>query len=377
MRWFCVFLLLLTTSSGADTLRLEFAQEGDPEKPRALIVIHNTFENRDALKPFFQQWADRSWGRDQYCSVYSYEYDNNGLYDLPTPEELGARLFSKIRSGSFKSGKPDDVNPSRRVSPTDHRQPEPEMKGENFELLLAGHGYGGLVARETARLANTSGIKVTRVAYIGTPLDGLSTVELILNLTVREKAVNLGLDQPLAPESLFRLSPGWWHLTELFNPNRDWPTYFAPAMTDVLAMAAYGENAPLSHPTDNVLYGRGRMVGVNRKETDGFVNQTSAWGQSTGPMPWLEETELAADHRTLTLSSSQFLLKKLVDQNMVFSYLTQRQVIEEKVRGEGEDALEPLGVYWDERDLNGMIPQWRPKYASQKGLYEQMWGVAP
>jgi len=68
-------------------------------------------------------------------------------------------------------------------------------------------------------------------------------------------------------------------------------------------------------------------------------------------------------------------MEQLVDEQVIFAYLTRRQQIEDTVRGDGE--LPPIGVYWDERDLAGMQPSWRNAYASQKGLYEMMWGVSP
>jgi pimeloyl-ACP methyl ester carboxylesterase len=371
MKW--LLLLLLTAPCWANTLSLEFAQEGEPTIPRAVIVIHNVFEDRSSFQSFFKAWADRSWARDQYCSVYSYEYEGNGLNDLVLPSVLAKDLYGRIRSDDFDSGRVDPVNPHRRTEPVDDRQPKPTLRGDNLELHFAGHGYGGLVARETALLAKKDGLKVTRVAYVGTPLDGLPTTELILAFSVLERASSLGLSQPLSAGEFSRLSDSWWHLTELYSEATEWSSYFAPVVQDVTFVNAYGTSPRVSHPTDNVLYGRHRRVAADDLERDGFLLQSLAWGKATGPVAWLKETVLKGTSQyALTESSGAFLIKELLQTELAHGYLVRRQLIEETVRGEGDD-LPPLGVYWDERG-SGM---WRNAYASPKGLYEMMWEVAP
>jgi hypothetical protein len=364
------YLLLLTALSSADALHLEFAQEGEPNIPRALVVIHNTFEDRSNFKDFLATWADRSWGRQQYCSVYTFEYDANGLSSLRHPREVAAGLYSMLRSDRFEKDDPDPVNPSRRVAPTDQRQPEPSFRSDKLELILAGNGFGGLVAREVALLAKNEGVKVTRVAYLGTPLDGLSTVEMVLAFTVPERAQALGLSRELGEDGFWGLSQAWWHLVELFEKPFESASYFAPAHQEVLCVGGYGTSVLPSHPTDNVLYGRRRKLVRDEKESDGFAPRVTSWGAETGPVPWLVEADLEANHASLTEKSGQFLLDSLLDKEMIHSYLARRENIELLVKGDGE--LPPIGIYWDER-----VPSWKEAYASAKARYEMMWGVAP
>ena len=65
-RLFCL-LILLSNVGLADSLNLEFAQEGEPEVPRAMIVIHNVFESREDMSALLQRWGSRSWSRTPYC----------------------------------------------------------------------------------------------------------------------------------------------------------------------------------------------------------------------------------------------------------------------------------------------------------------------
>jgi pimeloyl-ACP methyl ester carboxylesterase len=372
MRQLLVTLLLLSTIGGANTLNLEFAQEGEPEIPRAVIVIHNVFESRADMATFLQRWGSRSWSRDQYCSLYSYDYGQNGLYSLATPETLGRELYGRIRSGNIKRGQADSVNPMRRTEPTDDRQPKATTRGET-ELLFVGSGYGGLVARETARLARLDNRKVVKVVYLGSPLDGLTTIELILGLTVEARAQSLGLTRAIPLADLNRVSPAWWHLTELSDRYAGWGSYFAKVHDDALGVAAHGTTALPSHPTQNVLYGRRRRLVRNDRESDGFVPQPSVWAKDSGPIPWAKEEVLQGiDHANLTEQSGEFLIEHAVDTQITHGYLVRRQVIEQKVRGEGESEIPPIGVYWDER-----VPAWENAYASRKGLYEMLWLTSP
>lgn len=372
-----VMMMLLTLPSWADGLTLEFAQEGEPTQPRALVVIHNALESRESFQNFFTAWSTGSWGRDQYCSVYCYEYRADDPTSLATSEQLAQDLYARIRSDSFQSGRADTVNPARRTSPTDSRQPSPSLKSERLQLLLAGAGHGGLVARRVCLLAKAEGRPVQRVAYIGTPLDGLSTIDLVLGLTSPDRAPLLGLDRVFDSQRLESLSPAWWGLTELFDELRDWPTVFAPAYQDTKIVGAYGQVTLPSHPTDNVLLGRYRSKSYSSPEWhDGWLPQPLCWGRETGPVTWINETSLAkTSHANLTEASSDFVLKQGLDRPVIFGYLASRQMIEEMIKA--KVGGEPLYQYWDERDGDGLTPQWREAYASRKTLYEMMWGVAP
>lgn len=372
-----LLLLLLISQAHANQLTLEFAQEGDPTQQRALVVIHNTFESRIDMKTFFAAWAQNSWARDQYCSVYCYEYDGNGLGTLESSETLAADLYARITSNNSQtSGQPDDINPARRTQPTDHRQPPPDLGGSNLQLLLAGSGHGGLVARRVCTLANENGHPAHRVGYIGTPLDGLSTIDLVLGLTT-ERASLLSLENPLSEGQLETLAPAWWSLTDLFNPLGDWQKVFANAHNGATVVGAYGARGPEPHPTDNVLLARYRPAARDSTTwSDGWLPQAVAWGAQTGPLAWAKESQLEnTRHADLTEQSTAFLLTEVVDRKVTFGFLARRQIIEEAIDAKTEDP--PLYQYWDERDSDGMTPQWRDAYASRKELYEMMWGVAP
>ena len=365
-----LIVLLLTASCLGDTLTLEFAQEGDPGNPRALIVVHNIFEDRDAFKPFLAAWDDRSWARDQFCSVYCFEYRDGGLSGLRSPEELGKELYSRISRGQFKKGRADDINPGRRPEPSDERQPDPSLKEENVQLLFAGYGYGGLVAREAALLAKKNQRKAGRVAYIGTPLDGLSTIDLILGLTVQERARNLGLSSAVSTSQMRSLSEGWWQLTSLFQNSEDWASYFAPLLQDTFFYAGYGTQARTFHPSENLLYGRNARIADDGKGSDGFLPIPVDWGKQTGPVSWIKETVLQQTPMADLTEKASAVTLELPDKEVLHAYLAMRENIETMVKGEGD--LPPVGVYWDERHN-----RWMNAYASKKGLYEMMWGVGP
>lgn len=375
-----VLLLLLASPAWGNQLVLEFAQEGDPAHPRALIVVHDVLQDRESFKPLFAAWANGSWGRDQFCSVYSYEYDRNDLDDLISWQMLGEDLYKRIERNDFHvPSRADSVNPFLRTVPTDSRQPLPSFNGDGLEILLVGYGYGGLVARQATLLSKKAGFKVTRVAYVGTPLDGLSTIDLMLGLTTPERSRLMGLEVPIAPTegALALLSPAWWSLTHLYDEAREWPEYFAPALQDVTFLAAYGGVRPTHLPVDNVLYGRHvPLARENDKAHDGFLTQPVCWGRQTGPVSFLKEVELElASHGRLTDYASNFVLKDALQKETIYGYLVNRQVIEEFFKAKVGEP--PLYQYWDEREGDGGQPQWRGAYASRKALYEMMWGVAP
>lgn len=365
-----MFLLLLTTSLGwAQTLHLEFAQQGDPKAPRALVVIHNSLESRDSLAEFFTQWADRNWARSQYCSVYSYSYTASDLQNLAVPEVLAKDLSAKIRANAFVTGEPDQANKYRTSEPADARQPKPTLQGDNLEVMFAGFGYGGLIAREAVLQTKASGLRVRRVAYLGAPLDGVSAIDLILSLTVRQRAQSVGLPEALPSQQLTLLGPGWWHLVELFDRERDWPNYFQSAYHEVTSTGGLGKIALPYHASDNVLYGKNQVVGGADPRGDGLLAAPLTRGKNNGPGTLLEETTFKdLPHHQLSEKAGPAILTSLVDKEITHDYLARREAIELAVAGKGD--IEPIGVYWDER-----VPGYKNAYASPKGLYEMMWGV--
>ncbi|MGE0493198.1 MAG: hypothetical protein AB7S38_28570 [Vulcanimicrobiota bacterium] len=367
--------LALALPACAQTLRLEFAQEGDPQVPRALIIVHDALSNRAELSTLLEAWGTKSWARDQYCSVYTFEYQRHGLFDLESSERLAKSLLAQARADSFDAGGgADEVNPFRRTRPSDHRQPSPTIR-RCQELLLVGFGQGGLVVRQVARMAPAANLKVTRVAYVGTPLDGLATLDLILTLTIPERCAPMGLVRPLAPDELERLSDSWWELTRLFDYRRGWATYFTPAYQEIKSMALLGDYPRPLHPTDNVLYGRNHRVSLDGQGSDGLVPTSLARGTKNGPVALVAEQTLSSvHHRQLSERAADFLFKELLDREVTWDYLWRREGIEAFVRGRGFD---PIGTYWDERDNQYTQPQWREAYATKKSLYEMMWGVAP
>ncbi len=368
-------LLLLGDPGGARELSLEYAQEGEPTQPRALILIHNAFEGRDSFQPFFTAWAHGSWAREQYCSVYCYQYDDSGLADLGSSEELAKDLWQRIESDDVDEGEPDDINRTRRCTPTDTRQPRPNLSRDRVQLVLAGIGHGGLIARRVALLAQNAGRPAARAAYLGAPLDGLSTLDLVLGMTVPERAPLLGMERAVAPDRLAQLSPTWWQLPELYDDLKDWTAVFAPAYQNTKMLGAFASTAVPSHPTDNALYGRYRPAPrATTGWNDGWLPLALARAQKFGPVNWLSETVLnETSQAELTEKSAPFLLEKALDRPVLYDYLSRRQVIEDYVRERVGEP--PLYLYWDERNSDGYVAQWRGAYASRRGLYQMMWGV--
>jgi pimeloyl-ACP methyl ester carboxylesterase len=379
--WIGLLLFVLTLAVpglgdrlGPTTLRIEFAQEGEPSQPRALILIHDALQSRESLSTLLRLWGerDRSWARDQYCSVYSYEYQNSGLESLPTAAALAEDLYLKIRSDRFRRPYPDKVNPRVRPVPVNPPQPSPSLRSKKTELLLAGYGYGGLVARELSLLAKEDGLKVTRVAYVGTPLDGLSTLDLLLALSVPSRASKLGLPGPIGEDEFLNLSEGWQGLFTLYERASQLRRRFVPVLTETVFFGCYGNHKRPTHPTDNVLYGRHRRLADITQSGDGLSPLPMNWGERTGPIDWVVQSHLEkVHHQSLAFESADFILTELVDRKVTYDYLWRRQQIEDYVRGDGE--ILPLYIYWDERDTKYVAPQWREAYASRKGLYEMMW----
>lgn len=363
----CLFQAAAAWSPEAE-LRLEFAQEGEPTKTRALFLIHDALQGRESLAPFLSTWSDRDrgWARNQYCSVYSYEYRSRGVRDLPESDVLAADLYDRIRRDKFIPAHPDEVNPRPKPVPENELQSAPQLAQKELEILIVGYGYGGLVARRLSQLAERDGLKVVGVACVGSPLDGLSTTELLLSFSIAERALALGLSHPLKSEEFFGLSSGWRSLVEIFEA----PEPMAPS-EGVRWLAYSGTSRLPNHPTDNVLYGARRRAADFRASGDGWCPQIATWGRLTGPIVWSASKESTSLHKELTSGSVEFLIAHLPDRETIDDYLWRRQQIEEFVRGDGE--MEPLYIYWDERDNKHVLPQWREAYASRKGLYEMMW----
>lgn len=352
------------------TLYLERAQEGDPGKPRALILIHDGLEGRPSFAPFLKVWADRDrgWARTQYCSVYTYEYRNNGLYHLPSSREIAEDLATRIARHRVVEPAPDEVNPKPKAHPYDGRQPSPYLGRSRTEIILAGVGYGGLVARELAPLLQQSGYRVSRVAFLSTPLDGTPTIRLVQTLNLSERRAALGLGMP----DFNKLSAGWWSLAELFLQSQLSSGRKPYELPGTKVLVASSDRTVPFHPTENVLYGRGRKVSARRADDNGLYTVLSMLGLSTGGEGWERKFHFEElPPGKINEDCVRFLLEQLIDREVTWEYLWRRHNIEQYIRGDGE--LLPLYIYWDERDTKYVAPQWREAYASRRGLYEMMW----
>ena len=338
------------------TLKLEFAQEGEPSQPRALIIIHDALNSRESLALFLQTWSarDYSWARSHYCSVYTYEYEESGLEDLARAEDLASDLLSRVNRNRVRLASPDEINPKPQLRPRVGMQPLPSFKRDNVEFLVAGVGYGGLVARHFAVQAKAEKKKVSRLAFVSTPLDGLSTVELFL-------AFSKGT-----------LSPAWLDLASLHQENERHRAELENGLAGTVVMSAEGVVERSRRSVDNVLYGRSLPVSPSAPSGNGLFKHLSMLGLGTATLP--DQSQITVQdvpQGALPESLTNFLITKLVDQKITFDYLWRRQQIEDYVRGDGD--IEPLYIYWDERDNKYTIPMWREAYASRRGLYEWMW----
>ena len=362
------FLFILSTPTLAQQLRLEFAQEGDPQQPRALVIIHDAGSDRAGLTGFFDRWAIKGWARSQYCSLYSYEY--NATFDnLPSYDTLANNLMQRLQSNNFDASEIEDqVNQNRKVKVSDERQPQPQTSSLNTHLLFVGHGHGGLVARSAAVLARERGYEVKGIAYVGTPLDGLSTTELVFNTTIRERSDYLHMPRPLdSLEQVLRLSQAWWQLTELFDYSRGWNGQFAKAY-ETPSYALFGSVLRPPHPCDNVFYGRNTQVGV--LGFDGVYHRPLAKGLKNGPPNLVAEETLQETPHAELLQNPQgleFLMTKVCEFNQLSAYLIQREGIEAIYATDQA----PLGNYWDDRK-NTFVPS----FVDAETLYTLMWGQA-
>lgn len=351
-------------------LTLEFVQEGDPQQPRALILIHGGSQSRAKLSQLLQRWGEKSWALRQYCSVYVYEYDAS-LSTMNLPEEVASDLIARVSSDNFDSEAmaSDPVNPVRDVAVNDSRQPPPGLG--SADLIVLGFGVGGVVAREFALQASGKRLKVSRVAYAGSPLDGLTVMDLRLAASTPEGASALGT------KSVGQLSAGWLYLSELTDSLADWSEAFK-GLRRLSNFAAYGRRgAAPRHPTRNVLYGRRAAFPDSlRADTDGLVLRPSATGVATGLGGDSLVAQLAVpDGNHAELQDTQevydFLTGELTDKQTIDGYLETRQNIEDYYRFVLEAPV--VGSYWDERDDEFHAPQWRESYADALGLYYWMW----
>lgn len=364
--WTLLLSLQLSSPVAAQTLRLEFAQEGDPDQPRALVVVHDAVRDRDDLVDFFARWSIKNWARSQYCSLYSYEYHST-VNNLPSYDTLADDLVQKLLVSNFDASEGEDkANPYRKVKPTDERQPQPRTAGGNTQLLFIGHGHGGLVARAAATKAREIGYEVKGVAYVGTPLDGLSTTELVLNFTNRERSAHLNLPQPLTTlEQVLGLSLAWWQLTDLFDYHRGWKGHFAKGY-EAPGYAVFGSTERPRHPCDNVFYGRNTQLGF--LGFDGLYHRPLASGLKNGPGTFVETKTLPETTHTLLLQNSEsleFLITKVCEFNQLSAYLITREGIEAAYATDQQ----PIGNYWDDRK-NAFVPS----FVDAKTLYSLMWG---
>ncbi len=357
------FVTLLVTfslqSSSGQTLMLEYAQEGDPQKPRALIVIHDALKDRESLSLFLRTWGDRDrgWARSQYCAVYTYQFES-GFEEMDTPEILAADLLERVQRHRVKTARSDSTNPYPKAMPSDARQPHPDLSNKDTEILIAGVGYGGLVARDFARQAKRENRVVSRVAFLSSPLDGLPLVRLLLAFPELKSSSSL--------------SKGWDSLIRLSGEARISREDFRDSYSSSHFVLATSVQRTDPHPTDNVLYGRGAPLPPDRKAGNGLFGFLSMLGLYTGPeLETPVQTTEGIAQGELSEQFVEVLLAKLVDQRITYDFLWRRQQIEEFIRGDG--GLEPLYIYWDERDNEYVVPQWREAYASRRGLYEMMW----
>lgn len=367
MRRLLLLLLLLAGPAVADQLTLEFVQEGDPNNPRALIVVHASFADRESLKPFLERWGEKSWVLRQYCSVYSYEYDAE-LGNLDEFEELGADLLSKVTGNNFDDdGEPDKANPYRDTQVDDNRQPEARFVADKTQLIVVGHGVGGMVAREFALQAKEAGYEVTRVGFFGTPLSGWPLTDQIISMMDSLRAQAFGLGATVTEAQIRSLSEGWVELSRLRTDGDQ---------GDFEGMERFGgyarqEEAPPRTAFSNVLYGPGTAVaGQARLESDGVfwkpVVLGALGGASVGQLKaTLEIVNLLHKELLEYPDLFTFVTETVLDYELLEGFLASRANIEAYYKGLGEP---PHGLYWDER-----IDIFEDVFSYPKGLYQFMW----
>jgi hypothetical protein len=365
MRW--LLFLLLALPARAQTLTLEFAQQGDPQNPRALIVIHRGLTDRSDLKPFFTEW-NGSWGVNQFCSVYSYTYPA-GLAELPKFDALGADLLQKVQNDDFDKGAGNDpINAYRRVVPTDARQPQPTLR--KVPLYVLGHGTGGLIAREFILAATKQGRKVTGVTYVATPLDGVPQMLLATCLRNAKTAAEMGLATVPNNFLLSHLAPGWGQVSALWDASRGWLQRFTAAYA-TRAYQVYGTTTAPTEIAPRVLYSRGRrLTAAGAAEFDGWVGKHAAMGDRNGPATFVSQTPVPAAHCSLIGQGAvyQVVIQQMLDPATWYAYLAKREAVELMFK-KGKST----GTYYDERSGAGFQPQWKPAYALPAELYKNMW----
>ena len=366
---FLLWLMLISATMGQE-LRIEYAQQGDPEKPRALIVVHDLSQSREDLGPFLKSWGTLSWARAQYCSVYSYTYPAEPE-QVNSFEAVADSLLRFVLSNRFTIRDPDEVNPYATSEGFHGDQPDPSLRGEEVEFILVGQGFGGLVARKVCAELKRRERKVRSVGYLATPLDGLSTFEIVALFTQKERIQQLGYRHPFESWGRFRtLSPGLWQLAEVRDPSQGYAEGFNPA-NEVAGFGVFGNEAKALYPQDNAMYGRHSPV--TSGGFDGLMATLTQFGPVNGPASFTESLTLKQKPGVRLLKEAeahQFIYDKVIDQKTIFEYLERRLGIEESYRGEDN---EPLGTYYDERP----VAQWRNAYAPPDDLYKLMWGVGP
>ncbi|MBI3926552.1 MAG: hypothetical protein HY319_13510 [Armatimonadetes bacterium] len=350
MRRFLLILGLLVmtgASAGAGGLTLVATQEGDPNSPRALILIHAAPGSEGDFDALVERWQ-QSWGVRQHCSIYVFSY-KNGLTEMPSMSQLGADLAGQIETGSFKSS-------GRAVTQLDGRQPQPQL-GRNVELILVGHGVGGLVATAAADALSARGIKVSRRSYYGSRT--FNYLEFLVLMAQKETASALGA--PRATEAVLRaLSAGW---REVAGAPLEGPNGQASAAAPPSGTPAYGKQsrAPGRLPVDNVLYGTGtRVTEERRRDTDRVVEIPTQPAEETGYIMDRLNKELLGGKEAYS-----FLIQKSINPQDWSDYLMRRAKIESYFARAGATQN---GTYFDERS-----EQMLPAFAPPAELYFYMW----
>ncbi len=280
---------------GSENLRLEIPQEGDPENPRALILIHGVNSGRETWNDFLEQWErgtkgemklgveqQGNWGLKQYCAVYTFEYPAKP-WNMRTAPEIAESLVRRVRSNDFDESK---------LAGSDQR---PELRDSS--IIVLGHSHGGLVAREFALQGREGGLKILKAMFLGSPLNGLSLMELMSRAPILFEAKTL-----ITAIHNRALSKGWRWITEELPENPEqWLARYSLVYEDsyvvygrlnisqVIAGGAansllgIGVNKLFGKVSlwENILYTRAFMAHLG--SSDGLIPVDSAQGTTHGP----------------------------------------------------------------------------------------------
>lgn len=365
----CLLLLAVTTApAAAQNLRLEYAQQGDPQNPRALILIHGAFTDRTSLRPVLAQWGAKSWALAQYCSVYSYQYPAD-LTNLKSFDDTAGDLLNRIENNSFNSqGSPDQANPHRETRVYDNRQPKPTFKaGTNgTHLLVVGVGVGGIVAAYFANQAVAAGYTVDRVGVFDSPVSGIPTSELMIAMEDPTSAQAWGTSS-MTGATVLTMSQGWQDLGRL----RLKPPKFTMPKTEFYATWDKQTALLPRTPFDNVLYGAGTPITKSaRLETDGVIRKPVALGTLGGlPLAIKGNQPLVGPLHKDVLTSPDlytYLTHTIVDWKVIEDYLAGRANVE--FYYQAFLGAKPHGLYWDDR-----YNVYKDVYSDPRGLYYYMW----